>query len=320
MMQLSMTHYKDGFTTLEEGRSSERSKPEIIETKATHFFNIKRLANLIVHTDLLDTSATYEKFFIGINGEISIVDETTSTTPYPRPNTLKFVTPSGGRPLELLISEYTLNTLLLKAHNIDAVVFRIGSSSPSFGKLLRTTCSVDEVCLSDIVSEPGEKYPNSQLEIILRSTQPPTVQLSRGIATLRLEGRALFYIEGTTKKIGVIPFETTAIFKVTTANGRVVGNFIIPSLVFKKELDFFGLSSESLDGLRTATKGALTKLINSKLSDGINLKTQPNSRIINPALFIMNDAVLIQADVNVENEFYKFSETNFVRYSAAAKA
>ena len=34
----------------------------------------------------------------------------------------------------------------------------------------------------------------------------------------------------------------------------------------------------------------------------------------------MNDAVLIQADVNVENEFYKFSETNFVRYSAAAKA
>lgn len=43
--------------------------------------------------------------------------------------------------------------------------------------------------------------------------------------TLHLEGRALFYLEGTTKKVGVIPFEVTVVAKVRTQNGRIYGKF-----------------------------------------------------------------------------------------------
>lgn len=51
------------------------------------------------------------------------------------------------------------------------------------GELLRTTCSPDEVCLSDSVPEVGEKYPNRQLEVILRTTVTPQVKLSNGKIT-----------------------------------------------------------------------------------------------------------------------------------------
>uniref|UniRef100_A0A0N5AXX6 BPI2 domain-containing protein n=1 Tax=Syphacia muris TaxID=451379 RepID=A0A0N5AXX6_9BILA len=279
-----------------------------------------RLTHLTIYTDVLDTSATYEKFFVGVNGEVSVADDRTLSTLYSRPNSLKFLTPSNGRGVELLVSEYTLNTMLYKAHTIDAIVFRIGSESPSFGKLLRTSCSVDEVCLTDMISEPGERYPNTQLEIILRSTQPPTVQLTRSTATIRLEGRALFYIEGTSKKVGVIPFETTVVIRLVTNAGVVVGTFDIPSLVFKKDLDFFGLSRESLEGLRSATRSALIKLANSKLSSGITLNTQPNSRFTNPTFAVVNQAILVQADFNFENDFYRNSVTKQqVQYSGTAK-
>ena len=81
----------------------------------------------------------------------------------------------------------------------------------------------------------------------------------------------------------------------------------MPTLIFKKQLDFFGLSSESLDGLRTATKGALTNLVNGKLKDGIKLAARSDSRFTAPVLFIMNDAILAQTDIDVEKEFYSSS-------------
>lgn len=58
---------------------------------------------------------------------------------------------------------------------------RIGSDSKILGTLLRTTCSSDEVCLSDSVPEVEEKYPNQQLELEIESVQPPKIKITKGI-------------------------------------------------------------------------------------------------------------------------------------------
>ncbi|KHN74963.1 hypothetical protein Tcan_13567 [Toxocara canis] len=257
-------------------------------------FNLEKLSPLILSLSILDTSATYDKFFVGINGDVYVHNHSSIRNPYTRPESLKFVTPTNGKALELLISEYTVNTLLLKAHSVGAVVFRIGSNTPVFGKLLQTTCSFDEVCLSDSVSEPGEKYPDKQLEMIVRSTKPPYIHFARDMATLHFEGRSLFYIEGTTEKVGVIPFETTMVVKARTENGRVHGTFSIPSLEYKNDVDFFDLPVDSLRGFRDANKGALLNVINAKLKEGIALELDEKSHIYNISVAFMNEAVLIQ--------------------------
>uniref|UniRef100_A0A915CD03 Lipid-binding serum glycoprotein C-terminal domain-containing protein n=2 Tax=Parascaris univalens TaxID=6257 RepID=A0A915CD03_PARUN len=267
-------------------------------------FNVEKLSSLMISLDVLDTSATYDKFFIGVNGDVFLRDATFIKNPYTRPSSLKFVSPSNGKMLELLFSEYTINTLLLKAHNITALVFRIGSHTPVFGKLLRTSCSLDEVCLSDSVPEPAEKYPNRQLEMIVRTTKPPRVRFTQETVTLYFEGRALFYLEGTTTKIGVIPFEVTVVAKIRTQNGRLYGSFSIPSFEYKNDVDFFDLTVDTLGGLRDATKGALINLINEKLKNGIPLDVNNDSPIKNTLIAIMNGAFLIQANFDLENDFY----------------
>uniref|UniRef100_A0A0M3IK65 BPI2 domain-containing protein n=1 Tax=Ascaris lumbricoides TaxID=6252 RepID=A0A0M3IK65_ASCLU len=277
-------------------------------------FNVEKLSSLMISLDVLDTSATYDKFFIGVNGDVFLRDGTFIKNPYTRPSSLKFVSPSNGKMLELLFSEYTINTLLLKAHNITALVFRIGSQTPVFGKLLRTSCSLDEVCLSDSVPEPGEKYPNRQLEMIVRTTKPPRVRLTQETITLHLEGRALFYLEGTTKKIGVIPFEVTVVAKMRTQNGRIYGSLSIPSFEYKNDVDFFDLTVDSLGGLRDATKGALINLVNEKLKNGITLEVNNDSPIKNTLITIMNGAFLIQADVDLEKDFYPPSSNRNSNY------
>jgi hypothetical protein len=58
---------------------------------------------------------------------------------------------------------------------------RVGADSAIFGPLLKTSCSPDEVCLSDSVSEAGEKYPNQQFELEVEPVQPPKLKIGKSI-------------------------------------------------------------------------------------------------------------------------------------------
>ena len=60
---------------------------------------------------------------------------------------------------------------------------RVGPDSPVFGPLLRTSCSADEICLSDSVPEVAEKYPNRQLELEVEPVQPPKLKIGKGWPT-----------------------------------------------------------------------------------------------------------------------------------------
>lgn len=51
--------------------------------------------------------------------------------------------------------------------------FHIKNNTPLFGKMLKTSCTADEVCITDAIPEVGEKYPNKHLDIIVESVRPP---------------------------------------------------------------------------------------------------------------------------------------------------
>ncbi|KAK6048236.1 hypothetical protein COOONC_14259, partial [Cooperia oncophora] len=81
---------------------------------------------------------------------------------------------------EIAISDYTVNSMLYQAHRTNSLLFHIDSHSPGVGSLLKTTCSVNEVCLSDQVPEIGTAYPGRTLEIIIRTTRPPVIYFHQG--------------------------------------------------------------------------------------------------------------------------------------------
>ncbi|EFO21980.2 hypothetical protein LOAG_06506 [Loa loa] len=265
----------------------------------------KKLALLILSLSILDTSATYGRFFLGLDGDVYIRTYDQTKNPYERPEMLRFSEIMSGGNVGLLISEYTINTLFLKAHIIGALVFSVSSATPVLGKLIRTSCGMDEVCLSDIIPEVAETYPNKQLEIILRTTEPPKAMISADATVVTLEGWATFFVEGTTEAVGVIPFSTTIQCSITNLPGRIAGLMKIKTLQFHEHIDFFGLSLQSLNSFTEATKGAVMKMVNEILREGISLNESTTSRMSNTSISLVDRAILLQTKFNIERNFYQ---------------
>uniref|UniRef100_A0A0R3RWG6 BPI2 domain-containing protein n=1 Tax=Elaeophora elaphi TaxID=1147741 RepID=A0A0R3RWG6_9BILA len=265
----------------------------------------KKLMQLIVSLNILDTGATYGRFFTGLDGDVYIRGYDPTKNPYQRPEMLRFTEIQNGDAVDLLISEYTINTLLLKAHNIDALVFNVSSGTPVLGKLIRTSCGIDEVCLSDIIPEAAETYPNKQLEIILRTIEQPNAILLTDAAIVMLKGLATFFVEGKSEEIAVIPFSTTIRCNITSLHRRITGLMEIKSLQFHENIDFFGLSVQSLNSFKEAAKGAVTKMINGILREGVSLEKESRvSRLSNTSITLVDGAILLQTKFDIERSFY----------------
>ncbi|ETN82258.1 LBP / BPI / CETP family protein [Necator americanus] len=297
---------RTGNKSVREGGSNNIT---FIARDITHFFNVERLRHLMIDMTLLDASATHEDFTVGISGQVSST-KSTETSPYRIPFPFRLPPNSQRRMVEIAVSEYSANTLLYFAHKTNSLLFHVDSHSPGVGSLLKTTCTVDEVCLSDQVEEVGTAYPDRSLELIIRTTSPPIIALEKDIIRLSLKGRCLFFLEGTRQRVGVIPFTAEVHMRLQTEGTYLKGKVSITKLTFNNGVDFFQLTISDLDGLRKTTKTAIENMANAVFGAGIPLSTSSaNSPLRLSALqvSILPGVALLQANVDLYSSFYNHS-------------
>ncbi|CAJ0589972.1 unnamed protein product [Cylicocyclus nassatus] len=295
------------------GSPIDRSRPLGAAQKITftsrdvnRFFNVDRLRHMMIDLTLLDASATREDFTVGMSGRLSstkIGDGSPFHVPFP------FRVPQNHnrRMAEIVISEYSVNSMLYFAHRTNSLLFHVDSHSPGVGSLLKTTCTADEVCLSDQVEEVGREYPGQSLELIIRTTSPPIMAFRKDVVKLYMEGRCLFFLEGTRQKVGVIPFTTEVELFLQTVGNHLKGRVSIGRLTFNNGIEFFKLTADDLDGLRKTTKTALENMANAILNAGIPLSnSSPNSplRLSAVHVSVQSGVVLLQANVDLYSSFY----------------
>ncbi|PAV91528.1 hypothetical protein WR25_24569 [Diploscapter pachys] len=153
----------------------------------------------------------------------------------------------------------------------------------------------------------GKTYPGRSLELIIRTTQAPVVNISQDTATLQFSGRCLFFIEGTRQKIGVIPFTANIHMQMRTVGGVLKGSMTIPYFALTDGVDFFGLTARQLEGLRRSTQIGLETFINANLADGIPLQTQHMKlplRISSPILTLVPNQVQLEVNADIYNSLY----------------
>lgn len=103
--------------------------------------DMSKLSNLYLTTQFLQGYATNNDYTIELNGEFSPNGQGgTPFGPYP----MQFPYSTGSKMIELLISDYTINSLFYWMHRSGFLHFRIGPETPKIGELLKTTCSEDE--------------------------------------------------------------------------------------------------------------------------------------------------------------------------------
>uniref|UniRef100_A0A915PI86 Lipid-binding serum glycoprotein C-terminal domain-containing protein n=1 Tax=Setaria digitata TaxID=48799 RepID=A0A915PI86_9BILA len=119
-------------------------KNEFLSFYSTNIFDRIRncASDLTLSTYLLGTVMANYDFILSLSGEFS--PSARGGTPFPPP-ILQFPMISGGRMLDLLISDYTFNTLLYHLHRTGIFTFRLSpETGGGIGDFLNLTCNEDD--------------------------------------------------------------------------------------------------------------------------------------------------------------------------------
>uniref|UniRef100_A0A1I7S166 BPI1 domain-containing protein n=1 Tax=Bursaphelenchus xylophilus TaxID=6326 RepID=A0A1I7S166_BURXY len=108
--------------------------------------DLNKLSTLAITTQLLQSYATSNDYTIEINGEFSPNGQ--GGTPF-GPFPMYFPYSPGRKMAEVLVSDYTINSLFYWLHRTGFLTFRIGPETPKIGELLRTTCADADETLED---------------------------------------------------------------------------------------------------------------------------------------------------------------------------
>ncbi|KAI6223127.1 hypothetical protein M3Y99_01457900 [Aphelenchoides fujianensis] len=111
--------------------------------------DMNSLARLFVNLDFLDSVSDDDSFTVGMDGTV-LLNASPYTGTYGDPPDdgdaakLQFPAHVNHRSLEVIISEFTPNSLFQQAHRAKLLRFHIKNNTTLFGKMLKTTCTPDE--------------------------------------------------------------------------------------------------------------------------------------------------------------------------------
>uniref|UniRef100_A0A0N5BNL3 BPI2 domain-containing protein n=1 Tax=Strongyloides papillosus TaxID=174720 RepID=A0A0N5BNL3_STREA len=287
-----------------------------IERNLSDIFDFKKLKNINIYLDIIDTSSSKTDYIIGIDGSADLIDKSnakTYTNTFRHRNSLPNF-PKNIKPkmLDVIIDGSILNNLLHQLWRNNAFNVKIDKKFPEFQHILKTTCTLDEVCISDSIPEVGENYPDQFLIIKTFLTSPPTAKANHDSIIMNIEGLSIFELEENGKKIGQIPFTAKIIINVKfiESSSKIKLSLEVPEIEIHNTVDFFGLEPEYLTSLKTGAVNVIQKFVNSKLSNGIDFQPFTSHLadmfgVYYPTItFLDSGELLFQSDLDVHRLYY----------------
>uniref|UniRef100_A0A0K0EIK7 BPI2 domain-containing protein n=1 Tax=Strongyloides stercoralis TaxID=6248 RepID=A0A0K0EIK7_STRER len=296
--------------------SSIKSAIPNIERNLSDIFDFKKLKNINIYLDIIDTSSSISDYIIGIDGMADLIDKSNAKTyinTFYQHNTLpNFPKTIRLKMLDVIIDGSILNSLLHQLWRNNAFNIKIDKKFPEFEHILKTTCTLDEVCISDSIPEVGENYPDKYLIIKTFLTSPPIGKVNRDSIILNLEGMSIFLLEENEKEIGKIPFTAKLIIniKFVENSSKIKLSLVVPEIEIHNSVDFFGLKPEYLTSLKTGAINVVQKFVNSKLSHGIDFQPFTSHLaemfgVYYPTISLLDSGeLLFQSDLDVHKLYY----------------
>lgn len=176
---------------------------------------LNRLSDIVLTTQIVAASATFNDYTIALNGEFS--PRGMGGTPF-RPFPMNFPYAVGAPMVEILISDFTINSLLYQMHRRHFLEFRINAAMPNMGSLLSLSCDGSDyddegetettdneliraikrhrklrrkklqrhkrqadmledlgVCFGDIAPALRSKYPDKRVDIFIHTIRAPSI-------------------------------------------------------------------------------------------------------------------------------------------------
>ncbi|KAK0415154.1 hypothetical protein QR680_011798 [Steinernema hermaphroditum] len=267
-------------------------------------FNLGRANNLFLDYSIVnDPRVTQFGVEIDSHGEISL--KTSEKTPFgPIDVPLPQNDNGADSMLQITVSDFIPNTLMFHGHDIGLFNTRVDSNTPQFGSIMRTSCDLSTgslFCIGDLLPTMRKQHPNQKVAMNFKTVQAPVLLFrpaSMGGIAFSLFGHIDVLTMESEKPIGAFDIEIVATMKMRLTNTMVKGKVNLekiklttrsPKVLLQEELDDAGLLSREV----------LQRMVNDILKDGIPIPVHPLFRLNKPKVKVINRALLIQADFDL---------------------
>uniref|UniRef100_A0A7E4UYR1 BPI2 domain-containing protein n=1 Tax=Panagrellus redivivus TaxID=6233 RepID=A0A7E4UYR1_PANRE len=276
-------------------------------------FNVTRAESLFLdYTILNEVKVNDMGVEIETSGEVSLRGR--GGTPF---GAVPFSLPPASNAdsmLQMVVSDFVPNSLMYHGHTIGLFNTHIDPSTPHFGPIMKTTCSLSSgslFCLGDLFPTLRRMHPNQQLSMSFSTVQAPVIQFkptSEGGISFSLLGKIVINIVNpafnTEEKVAEMGINVDAKMKIRLSSSvvrpKISLNSIIlttlsPGILLQKELD---------DSVLLARE-VLQRMVNDVLREGIPIPVHPLFQLNKPKVKVLNRALLLQTNFDLNERLLR---------------
>ncbi|KAL3098898.1 hypothetical protein niasHT_024653 [Heterodera trifolii] len=267
--------------------------------------DMKKLDKLFLSSQLTGSSATDNDYTLSLKGDFSLCGW--GCTPFsPVPVEIPPCIGKGCKMADIVLNEYTINSMLYHMHRIGFFVIKVGPDTPAVGRLMRLTCeSGDEdengtlifsrrrsrmsrrrtkrqeeeeedlvqtmidtgICIRSLLPAAADEYPDEKVDLTMSTMRAPSVTIYKN-STIILEhiAKLEFYGHTNKKKLGTFKATSVAQIDVKTEGDLIKANLTLPTLVLTD------IGTDIKSGMTQDGLDSLTGLVKDKVPESANKK------------------------------------------------
>uniref|UniRef100_A0A914YHP6 Lipid-binding serum glycoprotein C-terminal domain-containing protein n=1 Tax=Panagrolaimus superbus TaxID=310955 RepID=A0A914YHP6_9BILA len=216
--------------------------------------------------------------------------------------------------LQMAVSDFVPNSLMYHGHTIGLFNTRIDPSTPHFGAIMKTTCSLSSgtlFCLGDLFPTLRKLHANRKLSMIFNTVQAPVIQFkpsnAGGIHFSLLGKITIFLIDEISAKeeqVAEMSIEVTAQMKLRLSSNTVRPKISLHTIELKTLSPGILLQKELDDSVLLARE-VLQRMVNDILKEGIPIPVHPLFRLNKPKVKVLNRALLLQTDFDLNERLLR---------------
>ncbi len=233
-------------------------------------------------------------------------DNSTATPPGPLPEPV--VPPGRQRMLYFWASDFIANTFLRTAHVHQVFEFVIDKSlGGRIASFLRTSC--DFICIGTAIPQLGKKYPNHTVDVVLKTSEAPFINVHPSDALLNASLSADVYISpyNVTKELVIeASVDLSGNLSVSMERRLVKGALEITDFSLEVTNSTIGtVDEQAVHLMEKLLRPILQVLATAVLERGIEVPTVENVSLVRPQIVLLERAVRIETDLVYKEHYHR---------------
>ncbi|KAI3411945.1 hypothetical protein GPALN_002001 [Globodera pallida] len=269
------------------------------------FIDGRMVADPIITNDFFETQQ---------RGELRYAESPVPIPFFPQPIPTE---KDSDRMLYLYASDYTMNSMLYHAYQMERLTIRVNEASlPQMYKgFVRTTCPdieqvngdfLQSICVGKLIPAIAKHFPNTTTKFVLLPHDLPEMRFLNGRSTMNLKARLLTLVSDNVtrrdRQILVSSAEGVADIRLSAVNGKIAGDLKLRKLNLRLHRSAIPIEPEVISQLAPLAKTFLGPELARSLKQGLPYPLKETIQFIRPQLTLHEGYLRLATDFELNEQ------------------